>query len=190
MIWTTQVILGLLKPPTGTCLHVLSTAARVGNVKLATDVLRVLVERDIILQSHHYEALVECYLNAGDLPSALSAVIIMQESGLRIDPEALHPLHTYLVKDISRPTEAFRILQELSSGEGKKVPVVLVNACIQGCFIPGSTHEGLTTPVEIHKALQTLCISAAHWDAAKQNALLPPAYTSFLAEHLCVISSE
>jgi pentatricopeptide repeat protein len=156
MIWNTQVTPGYLKPPTGTCLHVLSGAARDGNVKLATDVFRVLTERDTILTSHHYEALIECYLSAGDLPTSLSVILIMQNSGLRVSPDALHPLYTYLSKDASRPMEAFKRLQTLSSTSKKeKIPLVLVNTCIQACC--SQSLNALSDGIEIYKALHKVC---------------------------------
>ncbi|KAF1949037.1 hypothetical protein CC80DRAFT_458231 [Byssothecium circinans] len=156
LIWNMRVIPGYLKPPTGTCLNMLSIAARTGNVKLGTDVFRILTERDTVLNTHHYEALIECYLNASDIFSAFSVVVIMQDSGLRIAPEALHPLITYLTQSESRPMEAFKTLQTLSSG-GRKVPLVAVNACIRGCFGAKDKDIHMTPAVEIYKALHTVC---------------------------------
>ncbi|KAF2639688.1 hypothetical protein P280DRAFT_470304 [Massarina eburnea CBS 473.64] len=154
LIWNSQVVLGYLKPPTGTCLNILSVAARAGDVKLATDVFRVLTERDTLLTSHHYEGLVECYLKASDLFSAISVILIMQDSKLRVVPEALHPLYTYLSSDKTRPMEAFKMLQELSHG-GKKIPLVIVNTCMEACV---AMHLGcLAEAVEMYKALHTVC---------------------------------
>src|SRR5690242_8658140 len=67
IVWTTQVQPGYLKPPSGTCLNVLSVASRHGDVQLATDVFRLLTERETIFTTHHYELLIATYLKANAL---------------------------------------------------------------------------------------------------------------------------
>lgn len=154
MIWNAQVVPGYIKPPSGTCLDVLSVASRSGNVALATDVFRVLAGRDTVLTADHYEALLECYLIANDLSAALSVVLIMQDSGIKIKTDALHPLYSYLKGQDSRPMDAFTILQDLESG-GKNVPAAAANTCLQASI----SLDRLAEALEMYKVLHTVCKS-------------------------------
>ena len=157
MVWTTQVQPGYLKPATGTCVSVLLVASRYGDIQLATDVFRVLTERQITFNTHHYELLITTYLKAGDLSAALSAILIMFDAKLKVDSETCQPILSYLSQEgaeksqESRPMKAFTILQDFSAS-GRKVPVPAVNACIQASI----THNHLEEGIEIYKALHTV----------------------------------
>jgi hypothetical protein len=152
-IWNTQDTPGYLKPPTGTCIDALSVAARSGDVKLATDVFHVLASRNIALSSHHYEALMESYLSNNDLYAALTVVLYMHDTVLKVSPDALHPLFTYLSKTPSRPMEAFSILQSLHDADKKTVPVAAVNTCMHASIAQSNLPEA----IEFYKALHTVC---------------------------------
>ena len=151
MIWHSQVVPGHLNPSTGTCLNALSVAARSFDVKLATDVFRVLSERNTLFTPHHYESLLQCYLGANDLPSALHILLIMQDSALKITEDELHPLYLYLTKDPARPMNTFMHLQDLERS-GKKIPTPAVNVCIKAAIMQSS----LTTAIELYKALSSV----------------------------------
>ncbi|KAF2109980.1 hypothetical protein BDV96DRAFT_691605 [Lophiotrema nucula] len=152
-VWNTQVIPGYVKPPTSTCLLTLSLASRIGDVNLGTDVFRVLTERQIIFDTHHYELLLQTYLHpaSGNLPAALNIILIMAESGMHPTEAALHPLYTYLSAKKERPLEAFTILQSFEAS-GKQVPTAAVNVCIQSSI----QHRNLPEAIEIYKALHTV----------------------------------
>ncbi|KAF1912869.1 hypothetical protein BDU57DRAFT_457841 [Ampelomyces quisqualis] len=154
-VWTIQVQPGYLKPATGACLSVLAVAARHGDVQLATDVFRVLTERETVFTTHHYELLVETYLNANDLSAALSVLLIMFDTNIRIDAGTCHPLFWYLQKEIpgepSRPIAALNILQDFETS-GRKVPTAAINACIQASIALKRFEEA----IEIYKVLHTV----------------------------------
>ncbi|KAH5701838.1 hypothetical protein HBI44_036910 [Parastagonospora nodorum] len=156
MVWTTQVQPGYLKPGTGACFSVLAVAARHGDVPLATDVFRLLTERGTILTTHHYELLVKTYLNADDLSAALSVILIMADTNIKVDAGTCHPLLWYLRQEkkdeSSRPLRAFKILQDFEAS-GRKVPTAAINACIQASLVLERFEEG----IEIYKALHTVC---------------------------------
>lgn len=143
---------GYIKPTTGTCLNILALASRVGDVNLATDVFRVLGERGTVFNTEHYEELVACYLVARDLRAALSAILIMQESNLKVSENELHPLVMYLGQEDLRPMDAFLHLRELEA-TGKKIPTAVVNVCIRGSI----KRKNLSEAIEIYKALHTVC---------------------------------
>jgi pentatricopeptide repeat protein len=168
MIWNTRVEPGYLKPGTGACLSILALAARHGDVHLATDVFRVLTERETIFTSHHYELLVTTYLNANDLPAALSVILIMVDAKLKINTETCSPLFSYLRREkpdeASRPITAFNILQD-AEASGRKVPTAAINACMQASIALDRFDEA----IEIYKSLHT--VSRAGPDTQTFNVL-------------------
>ncbi|EAT79258.2 hypothetical protein SNOG_13374 [Parastagonospora nodorum SN15] len=144
------------KATTCACFSVLAVAARHGDVPLATDVFRLLTERGTILTTHHYELLVKTYLNADDLSAALSVILIMADTNIKVDAGTCHPLLWYLRQEkkdeSSRPLRAFKILQDFEAS-GRKVPTAAINACIQASLVLERFEEG----IEIYKALHTVC---------------------------------
>lgn len=168
MVWTTRVQPGYLKPGTGACLSVLAIAARHGDVDLATDVFRVLTERETVFNTHHYELLVQTYLNADELSAALSAILIMADANIRVNAGTCIPLLAYLRKknagESSRPLHAFNILQDFEAS-GRKVPTAAVNTCIQASIALDRFEEA----IEIYKALHT--VSKAGPDTQTFNIL-------------------
>ncbi len=162
----TQVQPGYLKPATGTCLSVLIAASRHGDVQLATDVFRLLTERQTTFTTHHYELLISTYLKANDLSAALSVILIMFDTKLKVDEETCRPIFSYLSAEekktssdhpeasSSRPMHAFRILQDFEAS-GRNVPTSSVNACIQASV----TLNRLEEAIELYKALHTVAAS-------------------------------
>lgn len=151
MIWHSQVVPGYLKPSTGTCLNALTSASRVGDVQLATDVFRVLSERNTVFSSHHYEAILHCYLAVHDVPAACQIIAIMQDASLKITEAELHPLYVYLCRDAARPMNTFMHLQDLARA-GRKIPVAAVNICINAAI----TLRNLPEAIELYKALSSV----------------------------------
>ncbi|KAL1648928.1 hypothetical protein SLS61_006660 [Didymella pomorum] len=173
IVWTTQVQPGYLKPPTGTCLQVLSLASRHGDIALATDVFRILTSRETLFTTHHYELLIATYLGASALNDALSVILIMVDANLKVDSGTCHPLFLYLrsappppvqtvidehgaekEEALSMPMHAFTLLQSFEA-QGRKIPTALVNCCIQAAVALGSLPEAL----DINKALHTVAAS-------------------------------
>jgi pentatricopeptide repeat protein len=155
MVWTTQVQPGYLKPGTGTCLSVLTLASRYGNVQLATDVFRILTERETTFTTHHYELLITTYLKANDLSAALSVILIMVDANLKVDEGTCHPLYSHLstesMGEESRPMHAFTLLQDFEAA-GRKVPTAAINACMQASIALNRFEEA----IEIYKAFHTV----------------------------------
>ncbi|KAF3048365.1 hypothetical protein E8E12_011731 [Didymella heteroderae] len=173
IVWTSQVQPGYLKPPTGTCLSVLSLASRHGDIPLATDVFRLLTERETIFTTHHYELLIATYLKASALSDALSVILIMTDANLKVDSSTCHPLFAYLrnapppppqtvvnengdevEEHLSMPLHAFTLLQSFEA-QGRKVPTAAVNCCIQASIALASLPEAL----DMYKALHTVAHS-------------------------------
>ncbi|KAJ4321612.1 hypothetical protein N0V94_002811 [Neodidymelliopsis sp. IMI 364377] len=158
-----QQLPGYLRPPTGTCLSILSLAARHGDVQLATDVFRLLTDRETVFNTHHYELLIATYLKANALSDALSIILIMTDANLKVDTGTCIPLYSYLRntspplssdQPIDMPTHAFVLLQELAA-QNRKVPIAAVNTCISAAV----SLSLLPTAIEIYKALHSVCPS-------------------------------
>lgn len=169
IVWTSQVQPGYLKPATGTCVAVLSIASRHGDVQLATDVFRLLTERETIFTTHHYELLIATHLKANALSDALSVLLIMTDANLKIDASTCHPLFWYLrhappvptttLDEHGNPKEdqtpmylhAFSLLQDFEA-QGRRVPTAAINSCIQSAVALHSLPHAL----DIYKALHTV----------------------------------
>ncbi|KAG9198584.1 hypothetical protein G6514_009826 [Epicoccum nigrum] len=169
IVWSYQVQPGFLKPATGTCVAVLSLAARHGDVQLATDVFRLLTERETIFTTHHYELLIATYLKANALSDALSVILIMTDANLKVDAGTCHPLYWYLRHTPPVPTitldergeqkeektpmylHAFSLLQDFEA-QGRRVPTAAVNCCIQAAV----SLDAIRHALEIYKALHTV----------------------------------
>jgi pentatricopeptide repeat protein len=163
MVWNNQVQPGYLKPGTGACLSILALAAKHGDVHLATDVFRVLTERETVFTTHHYELLVNTYLNGNDLSAALSVILIMVDSNLKVDAGTCQPLFWYLRNENpgeeSRPMTAFTLLQDFEAS-GRKVPTAAINACIHASIVLNRLEEA----IEIYKALHTVSRAGPNTD--------------------------
>ncbi|EUC29056.1 hypothetical protein COCCADRAFT_107523 [Bipolaris zeicola 26-R-13] len=154
-VWMTQVQPGYLKPGTGTCMSVLALASHHGDVELATDVFRLLTERETTFTTHHYELIMSTHLQANDVEAALSVILIMVDANVKVDAATCQPLYHYLSIDTddgtNRPLEAFALLQDYEAA-GRRVPTAAVNACIQASLALGRLEEA----IEIYKALHTV----------------------------------
>ncbi|KAI8941876.1 hypothetical protein NX059_003073 [Plenodomus lindquistii] len=186
-VWMSQVQPGYLKPGSGTCLFVLKLAARHGDVELATDVFRVLTERETALTTHHYELLISTYLKANDLNDALSVILIMVDANFKIDEGTCNPLFMYLSGEEpgedSRPMHAFKLLQAYEAA-GRKIPTAAVNACIQASISLSRFEEAL----EIYKALHT--VSHAGPNTQTFNVLFRGCYLTQRKELAMFLANE
>lgn len=138
-------------------------------MQLATDVFRLLTEREAVFTTHHYELLIAAYLTANSLPDALSVILIMTDANLKVDAATCHPLYWYLrhaspitttsltedgtqkEEAISMALHAFHLLQDFEA-QGRRVPTAAINCCIQASVALNDLTQGL----EIYKALHAV----------------------------------
>ena len=152
--WRKRVETGYLNPPSGVCLNILNTASRHGDFRFATDVFRVLGNRTHTPALHHYEALLESYLSASDLKTALTLLTLMTAGGVPPNEASTRPIYSYLKKSQSLPITALSILHELRNAD-REIPVAAVNVSIEASIY----HLDLASAVETYKTLYTLCPS-------------------------------
>ena len=152
-VWNRRVKYGYLNPSTGICLAVLNAAARNGDAELATDVFRVLGERDTVFTNDHYEMLIEAYANAEDLRSAFAVLGVMRDVQVKPDANSVRPIVMYMQKGAERPRQGFEILKRTRDDDpGKPVPVAAMNACIEGALF----HGDLELAIEFYKAMHVV----------------------------------
>ena len=164
-VWRRRVKGGHLNPSSGICLNVLNAAARKADTELATDVFRVLGERNAFLEHQHYEMLIEAYMNAGDLANALTILHVMQESYIFPDENTIRPIVMYMQQDPARPQQGFDILRTAQKMR-KKIPAAAMNACIESAL----GHGNLGLAIEFYKTMHVICVHGA--DTATFNLLL------------------
>jgi tetratricopeptide (TPR) repeat protein len=158
-VWAKRVELSYLVPNFGICINVLNTAARHGDVHLATDVFRVLTERSAVFNEQDYELLLEAYLNAGDLKIALSVLPVMHTARKKIDRNSTRILFKYLRESPERPKEAFFLLLDLQKS-GQVIPTNALN-----CVIEASIDVGeLSQAIEQYRALHQICRGGPNTD--------------------------
>lgn len=153
-VWRKRVETFYLNPPSGMCVNILSTAARHGDFRLASDVCRILGNRREKLQLHHYESLLESYTVASDLKTALNILSVMTSSGVSPSASSVRPVYTLLCQTPSLLPSAVPILHELREMD-HPVPITVVNVVIQA-FV---TQKDLGSAVETYNTLQVLCPS-------------------------------
>lgn len=159
-VWRRAIEASYLNPSSGTCVAVLDTASRHGNFRLASDVFRVLGNRASPLETHHYEALMQSYLRAGDLASGVAVLQLMRRAGCPVEPGTVHILMRFLAMDAptrvpyclallsdstARPTfESPRKEQAAhSTTTGSWAPAPVLSACIEALIWTGAVPAAL-----------------------------------------------
>ncbi|KAL9004319.1 MAG: hypothetical protein Q9188_002861 [Gyalolechia gomerana] len=151
--WRKRVETNYLNPPSGVCLNVLNTAARHGDCHLATDVVRVLANRNQTLQLYHYEALIESYLPS-DLRMAFTLLTLMTSNGTPPTNSSTRTLFLHLRQSSHLPQTALPILHRLRE-QNRPIPVEAVNVVIESYIDHGKFEAALET----YKTLHNLCPS-------------------------------
>ena len=150
-IWNSQVIPGYLNPSSGTCLSVLTTAARKGDAALATSVFHVLGKRSTTFKQIHYDQLLATYMSASspDLRAAFTVLSIMAD--LKIVPTAssTRPIFAHLKKHPSDCTVAFDIITSLHEG-GREIPIAALNVLMEGYVETNQLEQALVAYKHMH----------------------------------------
>lgn len=140
-----------LNPPAGMCINILSTAARHGDPYLATSVLRILGRRSgNPIQPHHYEALLETYLTANDLRTALTLLTIMSATGHSPTEATTRAIYTHLSKSHDLVFSAAAMLKDLNE-QDRQIPIQAVNVVMQASIY----HRDLSFAIDLYKSLHS-----------------------------------
>ena len=140
-----------LNPPAGMCINILSTAARYADTYLATSVLRLLGRRSgNPIQLHHYEALLETYVNANDIRTALALLSLMSAAGHSPTDASTRPVYRHLCQSPELPAQAVSILQDLRE-EDRQVPIQAANVVMQAYIFQGDLSAALSIYKTLYK---------------------------------------
>jgi hypothetical protein len=150
-IWNSQVIPGYLIPSSGTCLNVLTTAARNGDAALATSVFHVLGKRSTTFKQIHYEQLLATYMSASppDLRAAFTVLSIMVDIKIPPTASSTRPILAHLVRHPSDCTSAFDIITSLHES-GREIPIAALNVLIEGYVETNQLEQALVTYKHMH----------------------------------------
>ena len=138
-----------LNPPSGMCINILSTAARHGDIYLATSVLRTLGRRSgNPIQLHHYEALLETYMTAKDLRTSFTLLTIMSAAGHPPTEASTRPIFTHLSQSPTLAATAVSVLEELRE-QDRPLPIQAVNVVMEAYI----SHRDLASALSTYKTL-------------------------------------
>lgn len=148
-VWRNRVEPGYIKPPSGICINVLNTATRHADTKLATDVFYALNRRQHTFHVHHYEALLETWLAAGDLKAAFTILSVMEQSRLSPTEGSTRAIYLYLCDDQGWPAKALKILQQLND-ENRPIPHAAFNVILEAYIHYSDLGSALETYKSMH----------------------------------------
>lgn len=147
--YTGRVESSYLNPSAGICINILSTAARHGDIYLATSTLRILGRRSgNPIQLHHYEALLETYMAAKDIRTSFTLLAVMAAAGHPPTEASTRPIFTHLCQSPSLTATAVLILEELRE-QDRQISIHAINVIMEGYIF----HRDLASALSIYKAL-------------------------------------
>lgn len=133
--WQRAVKPKYLNPSSGVCEHVLSTAARAGDMDLASKVFQTLAERKDAASLEVCEPMLETYIQSNSMPEAIELLCAMNENGLVPSEAALRPMIESRIGTSSIVDEdPLQILRKLTIDDisiKNVVPIELVNAIME-----------------------------------------------------------
>ncbi|CAG8490899.1 7769_t:CDS:2 [Acaulospora colombiana] len=180
----------------GACIDVLHVAAKFGKPQLAAQVIVYLTEhRNVSLESHHLEPLLEAFIGDNDLKQAMDMLSIMRSSQIDVSLKSAAPIVDAIQTDVELIDKAYYALEELHK-EGKKVDVVALNAIIVACRdvrkkIDASSSEKnnstntkkFVSNPDVHRAVET-------YKAAEKLEVTPDVNTFNALLNVCVAAQH
>ncbi|KAI7883417.1 hypothetical protein K492DRAFT_205388 [Lichtheimia hyalospora FSU 10163] len=143
--WDKSVTTLNMRPDEGTCLNVLGVAARAGDAKLATKVIRQLSTSGYPYKEHYFSPLMEAFVRKKDLKSAFNVLDIMRVSGVIPTSRTTLLLQERLRSGgVLAIDNAYYVLEELRK-EGRKVDVTAFNAVLGLCAQAGDLERTVAT---------------------------------------------
>ncbi|KAK4146819.1 uncharacterized protein C8A04DRAFT_34706 [Dichotomopilus funicola] len=154
-VWDTMVTPGTINPADGILLNVLNTAARHGDAALATTVVELLAAREARVGLHHYEPLMESYVQGGELESSFRVLCIMNDAGLVPDHSGTRP-----------------ILAALRQAPELRVPAAAINVVLEARIVnttDAAAAAAATATATSTSTSQPTPQSPPYWDETNHN---------------------
>ncbi|KAL1879349.1 hypothetical protein VTK73DRAFT_7080 [Phialemonium thermophilum] len=152
-IWSRMVQSRTLVPSDGMCLHVLNTAARHGDAKLATQAVQQLSSRGVRLGMAHFESLIDCYCRNNDIENALQVLCIMANAGIQSDAGSTRSIYLAIKRTPALADVAADALFDLAAKYD--IPISAFNVVIEGLSEKGD-H---TKAIDLYNQVRHLCPS-------------------------------
>ena len=149
-IWHRRVETGYIHPSFGVCNNVLTITSRTGNVKLAMSVFKILEERKATFTQNDYEALIDTYVAAGDVESALRVLSSLKNISTSVDMAPTRSILTGLLRSKQQPLDIWHGLKNLHEEENLDIPVVAVNTLLEHCALSGDQDTAVQIYKEMH----------------------------------------
>jgi hypothetical protein len=147
--WNSAFRTGDLQAPDGVLENVLATAAKQGDVDLATEVYGIISSRRKV-QIHHYEALAEAFMNDGNMASTLSIFNIMHRDGVPLSRGGTRGLVQLLLKDASLISELEAAVR--ATAKDSQVPPAIVAVLVEVV----SHLRGSEAAMELYRDIDSL----------------------------------
>jgi pentatricopeptide repeat protein len=134
----------------------LNCAARNGDPTLAASAIKILSQRQTVLAAHHYEALLEAYVGAGDTKTAFRVLNIMYKAGINPGASSTRPLYFHLMTSPSQPAEGWKLLKGLHE-DGYNIPTAGVNVVIEASVASNTPKIGSEQAFQFYREMHTIC---------------------------------
>lgn len=155
--YNARVETNYFNPSSGMCWNIISTASRRGDTRLATSVLRILSKRSgKPVQQHHYEALLEAYVQANDIHTAFTLLSTMMTAGYTPTEASTRPIYAHLRQSPHLPSIALQVLGRLRQEE-RQIPIQAVNVILEAHI----HHNDLDSALEVYESMQSLSVSSS-----------------------------
>ncbi|KAK2794458.1 hypothetical protein FQN51_000822 [Onygenales sp. PD_10] len=153
-VWKRLVKTGLLNPSYGVCTNILRMTTRTGNSELALEVFKVLEERNGNVLLEDYNCLIDTFVAAGDVESALRVLCTAQKATFQLDETATRSLFAHLVqKQTAVPRKLWALLRRLKSEEQLEIPLVAANVVVE----LATYKQSMTVAMEIYNDMKNIC---------------------------------
>lgn len=180
LLWSLTVERNTLTPSDGMLTNILNTAARHGDAVLATQAIQLLSDRLRKLSLHHYEALIDCYVHAGDAPNAVNVLFIMSAAG--VPPVTASTRTLYLLLKAS-PELLEPAVAVLSSPENHgTVPVPALDLVLEILCQRGDVEEAVQVYCDLSSHLLSPGPSARTFELLLERSTTPENTEYLLAE--------
>ncbi|KAI7859496.1 hypothetical protein BDC45DRAFT_455898 [Circinella umbellata] len=170
--WNKAINKYAMRPDEGTCLNVLRVAAKSGNAKLATDVIRQLSTSGFPYKEHYFSPLMEAFVVKKDLKSAFNVLDIMRVSGVAPTSRTTLTIRQALRDNIQAIDDAYYLLEELKK-EGRNVDVTAFNVIVEACAEAQDLQRtvatyreaqnlGVVPDIDTYNAVLEACVKTAN----------------------------
>ena len=195
-------------PDEGLCLDVLHTCGRDGMSALASDVLSLLTEQEVLLGEHHFGPLIEALCRRSQIKDAFQTVMRMNNVGITPTMETVYPMFKYIIKDAERLETVCNNLEDLQQEVKVPFPVVAFNCVIQASISLGDLQRAIglynsfsefkvKPNVDTYNLLLGGCIATTHRELGnklllemKEARVLPDARTYERLIVLCLTQTN